>query len=130
MTEIGWIGTGVTGGPMAAHLLDAGHQLHVFNRTRERADGLLDTGANWCGPPADVGATAEVVCLMLGYPDDVRETVLGDAALLESMRPESLLIDITTSQPTLAVGIANAPAGRKVTAELTADRWPAAPGSD
>ncbi|HEY1515576.1 MAG TPA: NAD(P)-dependent oxidoreductase [Solirubrobacteraceae bacterium] len=116
MTQIGWIGTGVMGSPMAGHLLDAGHELHVFNRTRERAEGLLEQGAHWCDSPADVGAAAEVVFLMLGYPDDVRETVLGDAALLEAMSPESLLIDMTTSQPTLAVEIADVAAGRNVSA--------------
>ncbi|HSC04791.1 MAG TPA: NAD(P)-dependent oxidoreductase [Solirubrobacteraceae bacterium] len=114
MTEIGWIGTGVMGGPMAGHLLDAGHNLHVFNRTRERAEGLLAQGANWCDSPAAVGAAAEVVCLMLGYPTDVRETVLGDGSLLESMRPGSLLIDFTTSEPTLAVEIAAVAAERDV----------------
>ncbi|HKO25944.1 MAG TPA: NAD(P)-dependent oxidoreductase [Solirubrobacteraceae bacterium] len=116
MTAIGWIGTGVMGGPMAGHLLEAGHELHVFNRTRERAAGLVEKGANWCDSPADVGAAAEVVFLMLGYPHDVRETVLGEAALLEAMRPDSLLIDMTTSQPTLAVEIADAAAGRNVSA--------------
>jgi 3-hydroxyisobutyrate dehydrogenase len=116
MTEIGWIGTGVMGGPMAGHLIEAGHQLHVFNRTRERADGLLEKGANWCDSPPDVGAAADVVCLMLGYPTDVRETVLGDGALLESMRPGALLIDFTTSEPTLAVEIAAAAASRDVAA--------------
>jgi 3-hydroxyisobutyrate dehydrogenase len=106
MTAIGWIGTGVMGGPMAGHLLDAGHELHVFNRTRERAEGLVEKGARWCDSPAEVGAAAEVVCLMLGYPNDVRETVLGDGALLEAMGAGSLLIDMTTSEPTLAVEIA------------------------
>jgi 3-hydroxyisobutyrate dehydrogenase len=116
MTEIGWIGTGVMGGPMAGHLMNAGHELHVFNRTRERAEGLLEDGATWCDSPAEVGAAAEVVCLMLGYPTDVRETVLGDGALLEAMRPGSLLIDFTTSEPTLAVEIAAEAASRDVTA--------------
>jgi 3-hydroxyisobutyrate dehydrogenase len=116
MTEIGWIGTGVMGSPMAGHLLDAGHELHVFNRTRARAEGLLEKGAHWCDSPAEVGAAAEVVVLMLGYPDDVRETVLGDGALLESMRAGSLLVDMTTSVPTLAVEIAEAAAGREVSA--------------
>ncbi len=116
MTQIGWIGTGVMGGPMAGHLLEAGHELHVFNRTRERAEGVLEKGAKWCDSPADVGAAAEVVCLMLGYPTDVRETVLGDGALLESMRPGSLLIDLTTSEPTLAVEIAAVASGQDVTA--------------
>jgi 3-hydroxyisobutyrate dehydrogenase len=116
MTAIGWIGTGVMGGPMAGHLIDAGHELHVFNRTRERAEGLLEQGANWCASPADVGAATEVVFLMLGYPSDVRETVLGDGALLEAMSPDSLLIDMTTSEPTLAVEIAAVAAGQKVSA--------------
>jgi 3-hydroxyisobutyrate dehydrogenase len=106
----------VMGAPMAGHLLEAGHQLQVFNRTRARAEGLLEKGANWCDSPADVGAQAEVVFLMLGYPDDVRETVLGDGALLEAMRPGSLLIDMTTSVPTLAVDIAAAAAERDVAA--------------
>ena len=77
MTQMGWIGTGVMGAPMAGHLLDAGHELAVFNRTRERADELLEKGAKWCDTPAELGAGAEVVFLMLGYPEDVRETVLG-----------------------------------------------------
>ena len=106
MTQIGWIGTGVMGSSMAGHLMAAGHELHVFNRTRERAEGLLEKGAHWCDSPADVGVAAEIVCLMLGYPNDVRETVLGDGALLESMQAGSLLIDMTTSDPTLAVEIA------------------------
>jgi 3-hydroxyisobutyrate dehydrogenase len=116
MTEIGWIGTGVMGAPMAGHLLDAGHRLHVFNRTRARAEGLLEKGAAWYESPAEVGAAAEVVFLMLGYPDDVRETVLGDGGVLEAMRPGSLLIDMTTSIPTLAVEIADAAAKRDLAA--------------
>ena len=116
MIEVGWIGTGVMGAPMARHLLEAGHQLQVFNRTRARAEGLLEKGARWCESPGEVGAGAEVVFLMLGYPDDVRETVLGDGALLEAMRPGTLLIDMTTSLPSLAVEIADAAADREVAA--------------
>lgn len=116
MTEIGWIGTGVMGAPMAGHLIDAGHELRVFNRTRARAEGLLEKGARWCDSPAEVGAAADIVCLMLGYPDDVRDTVLGEGGLLESMRAGSLLIDLTTSQPTLAVEIADAAAERNLAA--------------
>ena len=116
MIEVGWIGTGVMGAPMAGHLLEAGHQLQVFNRTRARAEGLLEKGARWCESPGEVGAGAEVVFLMLGYPDDVRETVLGDGALLEAMRPGTLLIDMTTSLPSLAFEIADAAADREVAA--------------
>jgi 3-hydroxyisobutyrate dehydrogenase len=103
--SIGWIGTGVMGASMAGHLLNAGYELSVFNRTRERANALVDGGARWADTPADLAAAADVVCLMLGYPIDVRETVLGDGAVLASMRPGSLLIDMTTSEPSLAVEI-------------------------
>jgi 3-hydroxyisobutyrate dehydrogenase len=110
MTRIGWIGTGVMGAPMAGHLLDAGHELDVFNRTRERAGAVLDRGASWCDSPAQVAARTEVIFTMLGYPEDVRETVLGRGGLLEAMRPGSLLVDMTTSLPTLAAEIAAAAA--------------------
>lgn len=106
MTRIGWIGTGVMGAPMAGHLLEAGHELEVFNRTRDKARALLDRGARWCDSPAQVAAQADVVFTMLGYPEDVRETVLGQRGLLEAMRPGSLLVDMTTSLPTLAAEIA------------------------
>lgn len=108
MTRLGWIGTGVMGAPMAGHLLDAGHELEVFNRTRDRATELLARGARWCDSPSEVAARAEVIFTMLGYPADVRETVLGDGDLLEAMRTGSLLVDMTTSLPTLAVEIAAA----------------------
>jgi 3-hydroxyisobutyrate dehydrogenase len=95
---------------MAGHLLDAGHELDVFNRTRERAGAVLDRGASWCDSPAQVAARTEVIFTMLGYPEDVRETVLGRGGLLEAMRPGSLLVDMTTSLPTLAAEIAAAAA--------------------
>lgn len=103
--SIGWIGTGVMGGPMAGHLLDRGHPVSVFNRTRSRADDLVQRGARWCDSPAELAAGVDVVCTMLGTPDDVRSVVLGDGRVLESMRPGSLLIDLTTSEPSLAVEI-------------------------
>lgn len=116
VTRIGWIGTGVMGAPMAAHLLDAGYQLDVFNRTRERAADLLDRGARWRDSPRELAAGADVVFLMLGYPHDVRETVLGEGGVLDSMRPGSLLIDMTTSQPSLAAEIYEAATAKRVDA--------------
>src|SRR5690349_21286359 len=93
------------GSSMAGHLLDAGHQLAVYNRTRARADQLVEKGATWRDSPADVAADAEVVFTMLGFPVDVREVVLGDDGILEVMQPGSLLADMTTSEPALAVEI-------------------------
>jgi 3-hydroxyisobutyrate dehydrogenase len=114
--RVGWIGTGVMGAPMAGHLLDAGYQVAVFNRSRERADGLVARGARWCDSPAELAASSDVVATMLGYPADVRETVLGTGGVLEAIAPGGLLIDLTTSEPSLAVEIAAAAAARKVDA--------------
>src|SRR5690349_18950716 len=94
--RIGWIGTGVMGSAMAGHLIDAGYELDVFNRTQERAAGLIEKGARWCDTPGDVAVETEVVFLMIGYPVDVRTTVLGEGRLLEALKPGSLLIDMTT----------------------------------
>jgi 3-hydroxyisobutyrate dehydrogenase len=116
MTRIGWIGTGVMGAPMAGHLLDAGHELSVFNRTRERAAGLVEQGATWHDSPAQLAREAEAIFLMLGYPDDVREMALGQGGLLDAMQPSSLLIDMTTSLPSLATTIAAAAKDRGVAA--------------
>ena len=103
--RIGWIGTGVMGSPMAGHLIDAGYQVDVFNRTRERAAGVIEQGARWRDSPSEIAAEADVVFTMIGYPADLRQIVLGDGRLLEAMRPGSLLIDMTTSEPSLAVEI-------------------------
>ncbi len=111
--RVGWIGTGLMGAPMAGHLLAAGHEVHVFNRTRARADGLVADGAVWHDAPASVAEAAEVVVLMVGYPADVRATV--DAAL-PAMPEGSLLVDMTTSEPTLAVEVADAAAVRGIDA--------------
>ena len=112
--RIGWIGTGVMGSPMAGHLIDAGYQVDVFNRTRERAAGVIEQGARWRDSPSEIAAEADVVFTMIGYPADVRQIVLGDGRLLEAMRPGSLLIDMTTSEPSLAVEIHAAAKARQI----------------
>jgi 3-hydroxyisobutyrate dehydrogenase len=114
--QIGWIGTGVMGAPMAGHLLAAGYEVDVFNRTRERAADLIDAGARWRDSPRELAAEAEAVFLMLGYPGDVRDTVFGDGGLLRAMKPGSLLIDMTTSEPSLAGKIHAAAAAKGVEA--------------
>jgi 3-hydroxyisobutyrate dehydrogenase len=116
VTRIGWIGTGVMGSPMAGHLIDDGHDLDVYNRTRARASAVIEKGARWRDSPADVATEADVVFLMLGYPIDVRETVLGEGGVLAALRPGSLLIDLTTSEPALAVEIHEAAVAKGVEA--------------
>ena len=111
--SIGWIGTGVMGAPMAGHLLAAGHTVTVFNRTKSRADELVSAGARWADSPAELAAESDVVFTMLGYPSDVREMLLGEGGVIAAMRPGSLLIDMTTSEPSLAVEIADAAASAR-----------------
>ena len=111
--RVGWIGTGLMGAPMAGHLVAAGHEVHVFSRTRARADGLVADGAVWHDAPAAVAEAVEVVVTMVGYPADVRVTV---DAVLPAMPKGGLLVDMTTSEPTLAVEVAEAAAARGVDA--------------
>lgn len=112
--RVGWIGTGLMGAPMAGHLLAAGHEVAVFNRTRARADALVGDGARWCGSPAAVAEDCEVVFSMVGYPADVRDTVLD--GVLPAMPAGALLVDMTTSEPSLAQEIAAAAGARDVDA--------------
>src|SRR6185312_4912179 len=112
--SIGWIGTGVMGGPMAGHLLDRGHDVTIYNRTRRRAESLLEAGAQWRDTPAELAPDVDVVVTMLGTPADVRDVILGEGRVLESMREGSLLIDMTTSEPSLAVEIQAAARARGV----------------
>jgi 3-hydroxyisobutyrate dehydrogenase len=90
------------GRSMAGHLMAAGHALHVFNRTRDKAKPLLDSGARWHGSAGEAAAQAEVVVTMLGFPRDVEETYLGEGGIIAKARRGALLIDMTTSSPLLA----------------------------
>ena len=113
---VGWIGAGVMGRSMAGHLLDAGHALHIFNRTREKAKPLLDRGAIWQASPAAVASECSVVFTMVGYPADVRDVFLGPDGILSSIAPGGLVVDCTTSSPSLASEIAVAAAQRRIDA--------------
>lgn len=114
--RIAWVGTGVMGAPMAGHLREEGYGLEVFNRTRAKASTLIEAGARWYDSPGDAAEAADVVCLMVGFPSDVRETVIGDDGVLARMPPGSLLIDFTTSEPALALEIHAAARQRHVQA--------------
>ncbi len=102
MSAIAFIGTGIMGAAMAGHLLDAGHALFVYNRTREKAQPLLNRGAVWKDTPADCVKEAEFAITMVGYPHDVEETYFGAQGLFSAAGPGTVLIDMTTSSPKLA----------------------------
>jgi len=114
--HVGWIGTGVMGAAMCSHLLDAGCEVTVHSRTRAKAADLLARGARWADSPADVAARADVIFSIVGFPADVREVVLGPSGALEGARPGATLVDMTTSEPSLAREIATAAQARRVRA--------------
>jgi 3-hydroxyisobutyrate dehydrogenase len=113
-TRVGWIGTGVMGLSMCGHVLDAGYAVTVHNRTRERAEPLLEKGATWADTPAEVAVASDVVCSIVGYPAEVREVVLGDDGALSAAKAGAVLVDLTTSEPSLAVEIAERAAEKDV----------------
>ncbi len=112
--HIGWIGTGVMGIPMAGHLLDAGHVMAVHSRTRSKAEPLLARGARWAETPAEAARGADAVFSMVGYPDDVEAVHLGPQGTLAASPPPRIIVDMTTSRPSLAVGLHREAAGRGV----------------
>ncbi len=101
-TRIGWIGTGVMGTSMCGHLIDAGYPTKVYSRTRERAEPLLEKGAAWAETPAQAATDADVIFTMVGYHADVREVILGDQGALTKARSGAVIVDMTTSEPSLA----------------------------
>lgn len=113
-TRIGWIGTGVMGRSMCGHLLAKGYRVNVFNRTKERAAELLDRGARWENSPRDVALASDIIFSIVGYPADVREVILGEHGVLAGTKDGGVVVDMTTSQPSLAVEIAELAAKRNV----------------
>jgi 3-hydroxyisobutyrate dehydrogenase len=105
-TRLGWIGLGVMGRSMCGHLMDAGFEMTVHTRTKQKADPLVDQGAHWTESPTEVAEAADVVFTMVGYPEDVRQVYYSDEGLLSAARSGMVLVDMTTSQPTLAEEIA------------------------
>lgn len=104
-TRIGWIGTGVMGSSMCGHLIDAGFSTTVYSRSRSKAESLLSKGARWADSPKSVAEASDVVFSIVGFPADVREVLLGNQGALVGSAPGTVLVDMTTSQPSLAVEI-------------------------
>jgi 3-hydroxyisobutyrate dehydrogenase len=105
-TKLGWIGTGVMGSSMCGHLLAQGFQMTVYNRSKDKAQPLIDKGAHWADTPQKVAENSDVVFAIVGFPKDVREVFLGAQGALAGSRPGTILVDMTTSEPSLAVEIA------------------------
>jgi 3-hydroxyisobutyrate dehydrogenase len=114
--KVGWIGLGVMGASMCAHLRRAGHEVTVYTRTPARADACIALGCVWADSPRGVAEASVVVFTMVGFPRDVRDVVLGEDGALTGLRAGGVLVDMTTSEPALAIAIAAAARARGVRA--------------
>jgi len=112
--RIAWIGTGVMGKSMCGHLLDKGYSVSVYNRTKSRADELVSRGAKWCDSPAEAAEGCDVIFTIVGYPSDVESVILGEKGVLSTAGKGSVIVDMTTSEPSLAVRIAEAAAQKGI----------------
>lgn len=99
---VGFIGTGIMGASMAGHLQAAGYALRVYNRTKSKAQKLIDGGAVWCDSPAAAAEGADVVFTIVGFPPDVESVILGEQGVLTTARRGAIVVDMTTSEPALA----------------------------
>lgn len=101
-TKIGWIGTGVMGRSMCQHIIHKGYKTFVYNRTKKKAKKLIDSGATWVNSPEAVAQTSDVVFTMVGFPRDVREVYFGSNGVLKGVKGGSILVDMTTTEPSLS----------------------------
>jgi len=102
MKKIGWVGTGVMGKSMCGHIIAAGYPMSVYTRTRSKAKELLDAGARWCDSPKAVAENSDIAFAIVGYPQDVREVFLGEDGLVAGAKCGTILVDMTTSEPSMA----------------------------
>ncbi|NNE92096.1 MAG: NAD(P)-dependent oxidoreductase [Verrucomicrobiales bacterium] len=117
ISKIGWVGTGVMGRWMCQHLIDAGHSATVFTRTKSKADPLLEAGATWAGSPKEVAENSDVTLSIVGFPEDVRDVYLNpDSGILAGAKPGSTVVDMTTTEPSLALEIFEAAKAKDVSA--------------
>ncbi len=105
-TKIGWIGTGVMGSSMCGHLIDKGFEAIIYTRSKDKAQALIDKGATWVDSPKAVAEASDVIFAIVGFPQDVREVFLGESGALAGSKEGNVLVDMTTSEPSLAVEIA------------------------
>ena len=115
-TRIGWIGTGVMGISMCRHLITAGYRVTVYSRTKSKAQPLLDRGAQWAESPSAVAAESDVLFTMVGFPKDVRQVYFGADGVFSGAGAGTILIDMTTTQPSLSREITEAASAKGLSA--------------
>src|SRR5947209_11359749 len=107
-TRIGWIGTGVMGRWMCQHAMTKGFAATVYNRSKDKLRPLVELGATFADGPKAVAERSDIVFAIVGFPKDVREVFLGPDGALAGSKPGTILVDMTTSDPSLAKEIAAA----------------------
>ncbi|MEM6428135.1 MAG: NAD(P)-dependent oxidoreductase [Deinococcota bacterium] len=100
------IGLGIMGSRMAAHLLEAGHTLTIYNRSKTKADALIERGATWAELASTAAKGADVVITMLAHPEAVSDLALGGTGFLAAMKSGSLWVDSSTLHPTFSKHLA------------------------
>lgn len=100
--KIGFIGIGVMGKSIVKHLINAGHTLNIYTRTKEKANEVIELGAVFCDTPQIVTEKSEVIMTMVGYPEDVQSVYFSENGIFSTDITNKILIDLTTSTPTLA----------------------------
>ena len=85
--KIGFIGTGIMGNPMCAHLLNSNYELYIFNRSKEKAQNLIELGANWCSNPKEVALKSDLIITIVGFPKDVTQVYFGPDGIFEGIKP-------------------------------------------
>ncbi|XQY93230.1 NAD(P)-dependent oxidoreductase [Metabacillus sp. HB246100] len=99
---IGFIGLGVMGKSMATNIMKAGYPINVYTRTKQKAKELLELGATWKDSIKEISEESDIIITIIGYPKDVEEVYLGENGIVQSAKLGAYLIDMTTSQPSLA----------------------------
>ncbi len=107
MLRIGFIGTGLMGSHMARHLLDAGHPLAVWNRTRGKTDSLISAGAEWGESPQEVARVSDVVITIVTDSKASEEVICGPAGVLDGAHEGLILIDMGSIAPEMSRSIAS-----------------------
>ena len=109
MANVGYVGLGIMGGPMARHLAKAGHSVVVYNRTTSKSDAwVAEHGGSRVLTPREVAQQSDVVFMCVGNDNDVRSVVFGDDGVLAGLKSGSVLVDHTTASATLARELADA----------------------
>ncbi|OFW06298.1 MAG: hypothetical protein A3I61_07510 [Acidobacteria bacterium RIFCSPLOWO2_02_FULL_68_18] len=99
MAHLGYVGLGTMGGQMVKRLLDKGHTVTGYNRTRSKAEWLVQAGMHWAGTPREVATSADVIFTMLANSKAVKAVVEGPDGILAGLAPGKLLIDMSTISP-------------------------------